>query len=250
MPFSGSAISGFTSSGRLFAVLGQQMLTVAVGWELYERTGSPLALGLVGLAEMIAMVCCTLPAGHLADNFNRKRIILTALLFSSSASLGLAFISWRHAPVVTGFTPACSSPAMARTFLWPASSAFLTSLVPRELFPRAVTWNSGAFQLSSVAGPALGGALYRAAEKIFRPPGGVHLPHQFLHGHDLFPLHEIGPRASRREQSRTDVAQELCDRVPVHFRATAHPRHDHAGHVRRVPRRRDGAAAGFCQGHL
>ena len=67
-------------TGRLFAVIGQQMLTVAVGWELYERTHSPLALGLVGLAEMIAMVCCTLPAGHLADNLNRKRIILTALL--------------------------------------------------------------------------------------------------------------------------------------------------------------------------
>ena len=63
-------------AGRLVAVLGQQMLTVAVGWELYERTGSPLALGIVGLVEMIAMVCCTLPAGHLADNVNRKRIIL------------------------------------------------------------------------------------------------------------------------------------------------------------------------------
>jgi MFS family permease len=145
-------------TGRLVAVLGQQMLTVAVGWELYERTGSPLALGLVGLAEMIAMVCCTLPAGHLADNLARKRIILTALLVSSSASLGLAVISWRHAPVAWIY--ACLfTTAAARTFLWPASSAFLTSLVPRQLFPRAVTWNSGTFQLSSVAGPALGGAL-------------------------------------------------------------------------------------------
>ena len=75
--------------GRLFAVFGQQMLTVAVGRELYTRTHSPLALGLVGLVEMIAMVGCTLPAGHLADNFNRKRIILGALLLSSGASLGL-----------------------------------------------------------------------------------------------------------------------------------------------------------------
>ena len=145
-------------TGRLFAVVGQQMLTVAIGWELYERTGSPLALGIVGLVEMIAMVCCTLPAGHLADNLNRKRIILTALLVSSSASLGLALISWQHAPVAWIY--ACLFiAAVARTFLWPASSAFLTSLVPRKLFPRAVTWNSGAFQLSSVAGPALGGAL-------------------------------------------------------------------------------------------
>ncbi len=144
--------------GRLFAVIGQQMLTVAVGWELYQRTHSPLALGLVGLAEMVAMVLCTLPAGHLADNLNRKRIILTALLVSSTASLGLALISWQHANVNWIYACLFASCA-ARTFLWPASSAFLTSLVPRELFPRAVTWNSGAFQLSSVAGPALGGAL-------------------------------------------------------------------------------------------
>jgi MFS family permease len=145
-------------AGRLVAVLGQQMLTVAVGWELYERTHSPLALGIVGLTEMIAMLCCTLPAGHLADNLDRKRIILTALLVSSCASLGLALISWQHAPVAWIY--ACLFTAAAsRTFLWPANAAFLTSLVPRELFPRAVTWNSGSFQLSSVAGPALGGAL-------------------------------------------------------------------------------------------
>jgi MFS family permease len=151
--------------GRLFAVIGAQMLTVAVGWELYERTHSPLALGLVGLVEMIAMVCCTLPAGHLADNFNRKRIILAALLVSSSASLGLALISWQHANV--NWIYACLfTSAIARTFLWPASSAFLTSLVPRELFPRAVTWNSGAFQLSSVAGPAIGGALISCLKNI------------------------------------------------------------------------------------
>jgi MFS family permease len=156
-------------AGRLVSVLGQQMLTVAVGWELYERTGSPLALGIVGLVEMIAMVCCTLPAGHLADNLNRKRIILTALLVSSSASLGLALISWRHAPVMWIY--ACLFiAAVARTFLWPASSAFLTSLVTRKLFPRAVTWNSGAFQLSSVAGPALGGAFIALLKKYSDHP--------------------------------------------------------------------------------
>ena len=145
-------------TGRLVAVLGQQMLTVAVGWEIYQRTHSPLALGLVGLVEMIAMFCCTLPAGHLADNVNRKKIILTSLLVNSAASLGLGVISWERGPIPCIY--ACLfTAAAARTFLWPASAAFLTSLVPRELFPRAVTWNSGTFQLSSVAGPAIGGAL-------------------------------------------------------------------------------------------
>src|ERR1700690_2322992 len=119
--------------GRLAAVFGQQMLTVAVGWQLYQRTHSPLALGIVGLVEMIAMVCCTLPAGHLADNLSRKRIILAALLVSSCASLGLVLISWQHAPVAWIYASLFLA-AAARTFLWPASSAFLTSLVPRELF--------------------------------------------------------------------------------------------------------------------
>jgi MFS family permease len=156
-------------TGRLFAVIGAQMLTVAVGWELYERTNSALALGIVGLVEMIAMFCCTLPAGHIADNVNRKRIILTALTVNAAGSLGLAFISWNHAPVMWIY--ACLfMTAAARTFLWPASSAFLTSLVPRELFPRAVTWNSGVFQLSSVAGPALGGLLIALLKKYSDHP--------------------------------------------------------------------------------
>src|SRR5437763_14963268 len=62
--------------GRFVASLGQQMLTVAVGWELYERTRSALHLGLVGLTQMAPMVLFTLPAGHVADNYNRKRIIV------------------------------------------------------------------------------------------------------------------------------------------------------------------------------
>src|SRR5262249_18299627 len=62
--------------GRFVASLGQQMLTVAVGWELYERTNSALALGLVGLTQMLPMILFTLPAGHVADNYDRKRIII------------------------------------------------------------------------------------------------------------------------------------------------------------------------------
>ena len=97
--------------------------------------------------------------------------------------------------------------------------------------------------------PGAGRRAHRVVEKIFRPPGGIHLRAEFSDGDDLFSLHEIRPRAPCRGQSRTDVAQELRHRVPVHFRATAHPRHDYAGHVCRVSRRRDGAPAGLCEGH-
>jgi MFS family permease len=144
--------------GRLFASFGQQMLTVAVGWELYERTHSALALGLVGLTQMLPMVLFTLPAGHVADNYDRQRIIVLMTLVIACASLGLTLISALGAPIFWVYF--CLFVAgTARTFLWPASSAFLPHLVLRQDFSRAVTWSSGSFQLSSVAGPAAGGAL-------------------------------------------------------------------------------------------
>ena len=144
--------------GRFVASLGQQMLTVAVGWELYERTGSALNLGLVGLVQMAPMILFTLPAGHVADNHERKRIIILMTLIMACATAGLAVISWFQAPVEWIYF--CLFVAgTARTFLWPASSAFLPHLVPRNLFSRAVAWSSGSFQLSSVVGPAAGGAV-------------------------------------------------------------------------------------------
>jgi MFS family permease len=144
--------------GRFVASLGQQMLTVAVGWELYERTHSSLMLGFVGLTQMIPMLLFTLPAGHTADNYDRKRIIIAMTFVIACASLGLTAISAANAPV--GWIYLCLFVAgTARTFLWPASSAFLPHLVSRQQFSKAVTWSSGSFHLSSVAGPAAGGAV-------------------------------------------------------------------------------------------
>ena len=144
--------------GRLVASVGQQMVTVAVGWELYERTHSALALGLVGLTQMLPMVLFTLPAGHVADNHDRKRIIVLMNLVIACASLGLTLVSALGANVFWIYFCLFAA-GTARTFLWPASSAFLPHLVSRGEFSRAVAWSSGSFQLSSVAGPAAGGAL-------------------------------------------------------------------------------------------
>src|SRR6266446_3276061 len=106
--------------GRFVASLGQQMLTVAVGWELYERTHSSLMLGLVGLTQMVPMLLFTLPAGHTADNYDRKRIIVAMTFVLACASLGLTLISAAKAPV--GWIYLCLfSAGTARTFLWPAS---------------------------------------------------------------------------------------------------------------------------------
>ncbi|MGO8678229.1 MAG: MFS transporter [Limisphaerales bacterium] len=142
--------------GRFVAALGQEMLTLAVAYELYERTKSPLALMMVGLTQMIPMILFVLVAGHVADNFNRKRIILVTTFIMACAGAGLCLISAAGAPVFWVYLCLFAA-GTARTFLWPASSAFLPRLVSREQFSKAVTWNSLNFQLSLVAGPAAGG---------------------------------------------------------------------------------------------
>jgi MFS family permease len=145
-------------TGRLIAVFGQQMFLLAVGWELYERTGSALALGLVGLTQMIPIFLFTLPAGHVADNYNRKRIVALMAIVIAVASLGMAVVSALKAPVYWIYVCLFVG-ATARTFMWAANAAFLPHLVDRKDFPRAVNWNAGAFELSSIIGPLAAGAI-------------------------------------------------------------------------------------------
>src|SRR6184192_3468382 len=83
-------------TGNLLSIMGRQMLAVAVEWEIYARTHSAAALGLVGLVIAIPVVGLSLPAGHLADRFSRKRIILVSQIFSAITSVLLALVSWKH----------------------------------------------------------------------------------------------------------------------------------------------------------
>src|SRR3989440_9730429 len=83
-------------TGNLLAILGRQMLAVAVEWEIYRRTHSATALGLVGLVFAIPIVGFSLPAGHLADRISRKHIILVSQVFSAITSALLALVSWQH----------------------------------------------------------------------------------------------------------------------------------------------------------
>src|SRR6266705_2785328 len=93
--FRSRAYSFFTS-GNLLSLTGRQMLAVAVEWEIYRRTHSATALGLVGLVFAIPIVGLSLPAGHLADRISRKHIILVSQIFSSVTSAALALVSWQH----------------------------------------------------------------------------------------------------------------------------------------------------------
>jgi len=135
------------------------MVEVAVGYEIYERTGSKLLLGYVGLTQFLPMLAMTLPAGHVADTYERRKVIMSMQGVLMLASLGLFLVSHNHAPVHWIFLCLIAS-GIARTFMWSASASFLPLLVTREEFPRALTWFTGSFQLSAVTGPAFGGLLY------------------------------------------------------------------------------------------
>ena len=142
--------------GRFIAAFGQQMLGTALGWEIYERTRDFGALGLVGLATIVPLLLLTLPAGHVADQYNRRNIILWMEVLTAVGCLGFTVVSYFHVPVAWTYVFIMVS-AAARSFLWPASSAFLPQIVPREHLAAAVTWNSGSFQISAALGPAVGG---------------------------------------------------------------------------------------------
>jgi MFS family permease len=140
----------------MLGVIGWQMLQVALGWELYERTHSALALGLVGLVTAIPVVLLALPAGHLADRMDRKKIVVGAQVVFVLMSLSLSFLSHIAGPIWIIFAILLVR-GTAQAYNNPARSALLPRLVPAEVFGNAVTWSSSGFQTAAVVGPALGG---------------------------------------------------------------------------------------------
>jgi MFS family permease len=140
----------------MISTVGVQMQSVAVGWELYKRTGSAMDLGLVGLVQFLPLLLLALPAGHAADRYSRKTILLVAqgLLFSASA--GLALLSSRQGPVWLIYVCLLLA-GIAQAVNRPARWSFLPRLVPDQLLSGAVTWNTSGWQTAAVVGPALTG---------------------------------------------------------------------------------------------
>lgn len=144
--------------GSVVSALGSQMLGVAIGWELYERTDSALALGFVGLVQVLPVLLLSLPAGQVADRYDRKRVVLSTQCVLALCALGLAL--WSYAQGSLALAYGCLLLiGIARAFAGPASSTLLPQTVPQEAFLNAATWSSSTRQLAAVVGPALGGLL-------------------------------------------------------------------------------------------
>ena len=142
----------------LISSLSQQSLAVAVGWDVYERTGSALALGWVGLAQFVPVLAFFLPAGQLADRHDRRRIVAASLAIWVAASALLLAVALTHGPVVWIYA-AVAAIGMSTVLNRAGRDALLSQLVPPEHLAQGVMWNSTVFQTASVAGPALAGVL-------------------------------------------------------------------------------------------
>lgn len=151
-------------SSLLAMTVATQIQAVVVAWQIYELTRDPLSLGLIGLAEAVPFIGFALFAGHLADRTNRLHISLVALLVLLLCSLTLLGFTLRPGIITTGrvwpIYGVIFVSGIARSFLQPARSALGAELVPRELYPNAVTWRSSTWQLAEVVGPAIGGLVY------------------------------------------------------------------------------------------
>jgi MFS family permease len=156
----------FLLSGTFIANLAMQMQTVTVEWEVYERTHSAMALGLIGLAQFLPVIALVLPAGHAADRYERRSIVRLCEAWIGLCSLGLAAVSFRQADVRLMFVLFLLT-GSARAFLHPARAALMPLIVPREQFSNAVTWSTGGFHLACVLGPSLGGLLIALFRKAF-----------------------------------------------------------------------------------
>ncbi|MGB7161231.1 MAG: MFS transporter [Tepidisphaeraceae bacterium] len=146
------------SVGWLISVVGHHMVSTALGWEVYDRTGSKLALGWVAGIQVIPLFALALPAGHWADKFDRRRIIAISSLGAAICSLGLALLSYRSGSVPWMYAILGLNAAFL-VIGRPARSSLLPLVVPPSVFPNAVTWNSSLFQLATMGGPALAGVI-------------------------------------------------------------------------------------------
>ena len=147
-------------TGKFFATFCTQIVSVAVGWQVYDITRNPLDLGLVGLAQFAPAIALVLVTGHAADRFDRKLICLLCILAELVCIAGLLGLTlagnrsvWPILAILVGF-------GTARAFFGPASQSILPNLVrPRDL-PNALEFNTMSWQIATIIGPVAGGLLY------------------------------------------------------------------------------------------
>lgn len=151
---------------RSTMVGARQMLSVAVGWDIYAATGDVVALGLIGLAMFFPVLFFAIPAGVVVDRFDRRLVLCGALALHVLATIGIGYWFWTGAPGIAPIYLFLFLGGTAHAFFNPALHSTLPRLVPRELFSNAVATASSVSKVSQLAGPVLGGLLVAAGGQI------------------------------------------------------------------------------------
>lgn len=156
----------FYLSARILGTIAVQMQSVAIGWQVYAMTGNMFDLGMIGLAQFAPFLCLILFAGHVADRYNRRVIIVLCFVAQLLCSLCLFAYTMSGASMVWPVFAVLALYGSARAFMMPATQAVLIHLVPTESFSKAVALSSSSFQVAVILGPTIGGLLYLAGPKV------------------------------------------------------------------------------------
>ncbi|MGE0501106.1 MAG: MFS transporter [Rhizobiaceae bacterium] len=145
---------------RFLATFSTQVVSVAVGWQVYDITRDPFDLGLVGIIQFAPSLLLVLVTGVAADRFGRRLIMAMAALVETLCALALLLLALRGLSGVGGIFGVLAVFGVARAFFGPASASLVANLVPQRDFANAVAWNSSAWQTATIVGPVAGGLLY------------------------------------------------------------------------------------------
>jgi MFS family permease len=145
---------------RVVVIIGAEAQALAVAWQVYEITHKAIDLGYTGLVLFLPGLLFILPAGHVADRFDRRQVILVCYALQAFCSLALLRFAWIGLHQVWPIFVVLFLVGTGRAFSGPASSALVPHLVPTRDFVNAITWGSAIFQMANIVGPALGGVLF------------------------------------------------------------------------------------------
>jgi MFS family permease len=157
--FSHSAFARYWAA-RFLTTFATQIVSVAVGWQIYDLTRDPFDLGLVGIIQFAPSLLLVLITGSVADRFGRRLIMALAAFVEALCALALLYFTWRGLTGVGEVFAILFMFGIARAFFGPASASLVANLVPPEHFANAVAWNSSAWQTATIVGPVAGGLLY------------------------------------------------------------------------------------------
>jgi MFS family permease len=145
---------------RMFSTFAALVISVAVGWQVYDITRDPFDLGLVGLIQFAPSLLLVLITGALSDRFNRRMIISICQIAEGIAAFVLLVLTWTGTVSVGHIFALLVVFGIARAFLNPAAQSLVPNVVPPQDLSSAIAWNSSAWQLASILGPVAGGLLY------------------------------------------------------------------------------------------